>query len=284
LEAAVQKGLIRPLDDSPVDLQNSKWYPYARELSKVNGMPYGIPFAGDAQVIVYRPNLVWIKNWDDILLSEGHLIFAGADPNAETGLALYVSAGGTLTDAQGRPILDQEILAKVLEIFSKGRAASLWPDAATNIATEAQVLQEYRARRADMAIFHFSDYRASQDGLVQPLMGLDKTHFTFAAGWTWSLVGQNPANQQLAGDLLQFLTADEFLSEWIQQTGYLPTSRSSTTQAADSPVPAIIDAMQPAPSADILTALGPAMQDALVRVINGEQPAAVARNVVEKLK
>src|SRR5215216_5978855 len=48
LEAAAQKGLIRPLDDFSVESQNSDVYPYARELAKVNGTPYGIPFAGDA--------------------------------------------------------------------------------------------------------------------------------------------------------------------------------------------------------------------------------------------
>ena len=284
LESAAQKGLIRPLDDFSVELQSPDLYPYARDLAKVNGTPYGIPFAGDALVIVYRPDLVWIKSWDDILLSESQLIFAGADPQAKVGLSLYMSAGGQIVDAQGKPTLDQEVLTQVLELFSKGRAASLFPAAAANISSTDQVLQEYQTRRAEMAIVRFSDYRASQDGLVQPLMGLKEGHYAFATGWMWALAGQNPENEQLSSELAEYLIADDILSRWIQETGYIPTRQSSTNQNADSPIPAIIEAMQPGPSSDTVLVLGPIMQDALVRVLNGEKPEAVARSVVEKLK
>ena len=284
LEAAVEKKLVRPLDDFSTELQNSNWYPYARELAKVDGTPYGIPFAGDALVIIYRPDLVWIKTWDDILLSEGHLMFAGADSEAQVGLSMYMSAGGPLLDSQGHPTLDQEILTQVLEIFAKGRAAALFPDAVANISTDSQVLQEYRARRANMAIAHFSEYRAAQDGLVQPLMGLKDAHFTSSTGWVWSLAGQNPDTQELSAQLADFLTADDFLAQWIKETGYLPTRGSPTNKTSDSPIPAIIEAAQPSPSGDTLQVLGPAMQEALIRVLNGEQPEAVARSIVEKLK
>jgi len=284
LEMAAQKGLVQSLDELSPELQKTTWYPYARDLAKIDGTIYGIPFAGDASVIIYRSDLVWIKTWDDILLSESHLVFAGADPQAEMALSLYVSAGGELMDAQGRPALDQEILTQVLEVFSKGRVAMIFPDASINISTDDQVLQEYRARRADMAIVHFSDYRASQDGLVQPLMGLDEPHLTFATGWLWALAGQDPEKQQLAAELAEFLTADDFLSKWTPETGYLPTRHFPTNQSADSPIPAIIEAVQPVPPTDVVSVLGPIMQDALVRVLGGEQPEAVARSVVEKLK
>jgi len=284
LETAVQKKLVRPLNDFSTQLQNSNWYPYAQELAKINGTPYGLPFAGDAWVIIYRPELVWIKNWDDILLSEGHLMFPGADLQAQVGLSLYMSAGGQLLDAKGHPALDQEILTQVLELFAKGRAATLFPDAVTNISTDSQVLQEYRVRRSNMAIVHFSEYHASQDGLIQPLMGLKQDHYTFSTGWVWALAGQNPDNQQLSTQLIAFLTADDFLAQWTKETSYLPTRRSTAEQGSDSPIPAIIEAAQPSPSTDTMSVLGPAMEEAITRVLKGEQPDAVARSVIEKMK
>jgi multiple sugar transport system substrate-binding protein len=285
LEVAAQKGLVHPLDNYSTELQKEDWYPYARDLAKVNGTVYGIPFAGDADVIIYRSDLVWIKTWDDILLSEGHLIFAGADPQANVGLTLYVSAGGNLLDAQGHPTLDQETLTQVLELFAKGRAATLFPAAATNISSDQQALQEYRTRRSDMAIVRFSDYRSQQDGLAQPLMGLKvDTHFTFSSGWVWSLAGQNPTNQALALELAKFLTEDNFLLRWLPESGYLPTRRPATNRDASSPIPAVIEAMQPGPSSDTVAVLGPLMEEAVTRVLSGEQPEAVARSVVEKLK
>jgi multiple sugar transport system substrate-binding protein len=283
LEAAVQKGLIKSLDLSNQP-RTSELFPYAQKLSEIDGTPYGLPFAGDAQVMIYRPELVWIKTWNDILLSDSQLIFAGADPQAETMLSLYASAGGELTDAQGKPTLDQDVLIKVLELFSKGRGVSLFPDAVKNISTDDQVLQEYRNQRADIGILHFSNFHASQDGLYQPLMGLgDEPHFTFSDGWLWALTGQTPEKQQLATALAEYLTADEFLTPWIQDTGYLPTHHATTTDQVDATVLDVIDASQPFPSTDVVAILGPLLQEAVTRVLNGEQPDAVARSVIEKL-
>jgi multiple sugar transport system substrate-binding protein len=284
LESAAQKGLVRPLADLSKDLPATDFYPYARDLGKVQGTTFGVPFAGDGLVIMYRPELVWIKNWDSILLSESQLVFAGADSSAQVGLSMYVSAGGEILDPQGKPTLDQETLTRVLDIFAKGRAATLFPDAAINISTEEQVMQEYRARRADMAIAHYSQYRSTQDGLVQPLMGVDVEHLTFATGWVWALASQTSENRELSVELLQYLTADDFLRPWINETGYLPT-RSSTLDETDSAtIGPIIEAARLVPSNEVLQVLGPLMQEALVRVMNGEQPDAVARSVNDKLK
>ena len=283
LEAAAQKKLIKSLNISN-ELQNPDVYPYARQLAEIDGTPYGIPFAGDALVMVYRPDLVWIKSWDDILLSQSQLMFAGADPQAEAALALYASAGGELTDANGKPTFNQDILIQVLNLFSKGRGVSLFPDAVKNISSDNQVLDEYRNRRTDLAIFHYSKYRSSLDSLYQPLMGLgDDPHFAFAEGWTWALTGRNPETQALAKDLAEYLTEAEFLAPWIQETGYLPTRHFTSNAQADQKAMDVINAAQPLPSADTIQVLGPLMQDAVVRVLNGEDPEAVARSVIEKL-
>jgi multiple sugar transport system substrate-binding protein len=284
LESAAQKGLIKPLDFSR-EPQGPEWYPFAQKLAEIDGTPYGLPFAGDALVMVYRPDLVWIKSWDDILLSDGQLAFAGADPEAETALSLYASAGGELTDTQGKPTLNQDVLIKVLELFSKGRGVSLFPDASKNISSDDQVLQEYRNQRTDMGILHFSKFRASQDGLYQPLMGLgEEPHYTFANGWMWTITGRSPEKQQLAMDLGKYLTADEFLAPWIKESGYLPTRRFNNTEPVDETVQNVITAAQPMPPVDTIAILGPLMQEAVLRVLNGEQPEAVARSVIEKLR
>lgn len=284
LESAAQKRLVKPLDELSAELQNMAWYPYARELGMVNGTMYGLPFAGDALVIIYRPELVWIKNWDGILLSESNLIFPAADSQAQVGLALYVSAGGELQDAQGKPMLDQETLSKVLELFARGRSAGIFPDAASNLAFEEQAMQEYRARRAEMVIAHYSQFRPTQDGLLQPLMGLDVEHLTFATGWVWALTSQKPEFQELSLELAESLMAEDFLPRWISESGYLPTYPASVTGPAGESVTPVIEAAQLAPSDQLMQVLGPLMQEAILRVLKGEQPEAVARSIVEKLK
>jgi ABC-type glycerol-3-phosphate transport system substrate-binding protein len=283
LESAAQKGLIKPLDLSQ-EQPGEEWYPYAQQLSEIDGTLYGLPFAGDALVMIYRPDLVWIKSWDDILLSDSQLIFAGADPRAATLLSLYASAGGELTDAQGRPTLDQDVLINILELFRKGRVVSLFPDAVKNISNDDQVLQEFRNERADIGILHFSKFNPSQDGLYQPLMGLgEEPHFTFSDGWMWTLSSETPEKQQLALELAEYLSADEFLAPWTLEAGYLPTHRINTPDQVDETVLDVIQASFPVPSADVISVLGPLMQEAVISVLNGEQPETVARSVIEKL-
>jgi len=283
LEAAAQKGFLRPLEENSAVLQDPNWYDYARELASFEDIPYGLPIVGDAHILVYRPELVWIKNWDDILLSKGLLVFAGAEPQALVGLSLYVSAGGKLSDEQGKPALDKEILRQVLELFADGRAANLFLSADANLVSDEQVLEEYRARRANLAIVHMSNDLDSSDGLIQPLMGLNKLPVSFATGWVWALAGQNAENQQLTTELAEYLVAEDFLNPWTTEMGYLPVHPSAVSDD-DAETKAVVESAQSIPSDEVMLVLSPLMQDAIVRVLSGEQPEAVAASVAEKLK
>jgi ABC-type glycerol-3-phosphate transport system substrate-binding protein len=57
VEIAALKGLIYPLDGISTLIDNADWYAYARQLAMVQGVTFGLPFAGDGQVVVYRPAL-----------------------------------------------------------------------------------------------------------------------------------------------------------------------------------------------------------------------------------
>lgn len=100
----------------------------------------------------------------------------------------------------------------------------------------------------------------------------------------WALTGAVADNESLSIDLAEYLTNEEFLSPWINETGYLPTRRFTEGEELDDSTAAVIEASQPVPSLDTLQALGPLMQEAVVRVLDGEQPEAVARSVIEELR
>ena len=116
-------------------------------------------------------------------------------------------------------------------------------------------------------------------------MGLGEApHFTYADGWMWALTDQTPEKEQLALELVEYLSEDEFLAPWIEEAGYLPTRRLTTDGEADESVTSVVEASQPIPSVDTLTRLGPSMQEALIRVLNGEQPEEVARSIIEDIR
>jgi hypothetical protein len=83
----------------------------------------------------------------------------------------------------------------------------------------------------------------------------------------------------VATDLAEFLLTDEFVGQWLTDTGYLPTRLSQTSKAD-----VILESAHALPSNDVLLVLGPIMNQALSRVLNGEQVEVVVRSVMEQVK
>jgi len=278
LEAAALKGLLHPVDGLSTVLDNPNWYPYARELGHVQNIGYGLPFAGDALVMVHRPELE-ITTWENILASEDVLVFPASDPQALVALSLYISAGGRIVNEQGLPTLDEDQLTQTLLMIQNGLLVEqAFLPAMANYGTDTQSMQAYRDERANIAIAWAASYQAD-DGIRQALPSLNSAPYTFATGWIWALAGSDPENQQVATELAEFLITDEFTSNWLNETGYLPTRLSS-----DSELNAILNSAHVIPSNDVLLVLGPIMNQALIRVLNGDQIESVVGSAMEQVK
>lgn len=279
LETAALKGLIHPVDGLSTVLDDPNWYPYSRELGHIQNVGYGLPFAGDALVLIHRPGLE-IISWDSILSSEEVLVFPAGDPQALVALSLYISAGGKIVSEQGLPTLDEDPLTQTLTMIQNGllKEQAFLP-AMVNYETDAQSFQAYRDGRANIAIAWAVNYHQVGDGIMQPIPGLNGAPHTFANGWIWALAGSDPENQQVATELAEFLIADEFIGEWLDGTGYLPTRLSQ-----NSDVSVILEAAHVVPADDVLLVLGPIMKQALTRILNGDQVEPVVRSAVEQIK
>jgi ABC-type glycerol-3-phosphate transport system substrate-binding protein len=283
LEAAALKGLLHPIDGLSTSLDDPNWYSYAQQLGHIQNTGYGLPFMGDAMVLIYYPELGTIVTWEDVLSSKGQLVFPAGNPDGLVGLSLYTSAGGQILDSQGLPTLDEEILTRVLTLVEEGRSKKVFPASLANVTNETQTLQIYRTGIANKGIIWILNYHPTSDGAVAPLPGLDEAPFSYATGWIWALAGSDPENQQLAVKLAEYLVADDFITEWTRETGYLPM-RPSSVPEGDRTMTAILESAHPMPSSAVIAVLGPLMQEALTRVLNGEQPEDVAKSVVQKLK
>jgi len=283
LESAALKGLLHPIDGLSTSLEDPNWYGYAQQLGHIQNTGYGLPFMGDAMVLVYYPELGMIVNWEDVLSSKGQFVFPAGNPDGLFGLSLYASAGGQILDPQGLPTLDDEVLTRVLTLVEEGRSKKVFPASLSNVTNESQTLQIYRTGIANKGIIWILNYHATSDGSIAPLPGLDEAPFSYATGWIWALAGSDPENQQLAVKLAEYLVADDFIAEWTRETGYLPT-RPSSVEEGDRTMTAILESAHPIPSSAVLAVLGPLMQEAITRVLNGEQPKDVAESVIQKLK
>ena len=278
LETAALKGLLHPIDGLSTILHDPNWYAYARELGNIQNIGYGLPFAGDALVLVHRLRLD-LQTWDDIFSSKENLIFTAGDPQGLSTLSLYISAGGNLVNEQGLPILEEEPLTQTLTLIQSGYEAKTIPPFVLDLKTDEQTIQAYRDERANMVITWAAQAPGNAEDIIEPVPNLGATPHTFANGWIWALAGSTSENQQVATELAEYLIADEFINAWLPEAGYLPTRHSQ-----DKKMNAILESAETLPSNDVLLVLGPIMNQALSRVLNGDPVVVVVRSVMEQFK
>jgi multiple sugar transport system substrate-binding protein len=295
LEAAALKGLIHPFTDSASSLDDPDWYAYARELGRLQNSTFGLPFAGDALVLVYHPGLISPppSDWASLLKTNGPLVFPAADPQALFTLALYLSAGGSVQDEQGRPTLDVKILSQVLSLYQEAGQTSLMPYTLAQYETDNQVWTAYQDQQAWMAITWASRYlengASASASRASLLPTSDGTPFTLATGWMWTLASPQPDRQVIGAQLAEFLSASDFLAEWSLSIGYLPTRANSTAMWSVSTLQSLADqigrAASPIPSTDVLASLGVPLSQAVLQVLKQQSdPLTAAQEAADYLK
>lgn len=289
LEAA-SAGFLHPLEGLTTVMQDPDWYAFARELGHLKNIEYGIPFASDVLVTVYRPAVFeqLPSTWDEILASGSPLAFPASDPEALFPLSLYLSAGGRFVDDGGAFTLDEDALVRMLSFYKQAIETGTIGPTARDQQTDAQSLQVYREGRADLAVVWASSDIQTRSGGYLSVLGLNNTHYSPGDGWVWALAGSHADNQPLAVELASFLVESAFMSEWTWAAGYLPTRPQALGAWADEELRTslneVLQSAHPLPPEEVVSVVGPLLQEALVRIFNGDQPEVVARSVIEALK
>ncbi len=292
LETAALKGLVFSIDGLTRIVDDTDWYAYARQLALIQGAAFGLPFAGDAMLLLYRPAKLpnAPADWPALIKANLPTAFAAADAQAMTTLQLYLSAGGEVKDSQGRPTLQADTLAKVLKILDEGAKAAVFPNWLAQYQTDGQAWQAYREQRAQLLITWCSHYLTDlpADTAAAPLPSLGDKPLTLAAGWMWALSDPLPERRAASIRLAEFLVDSEFLAQWSLQAGYLPTRPSALTAWSNEGLRAIFSPIalsaQVRPANDLLLGLGPILQDATLQIIKQQgDPVQVAQAAAERL-
>jgi ABC-type glycerol-3-phosphate transport system substrate-binding protein len=286
LESAALRGMVYPHPDLKPLIQDKQWFDYAQQLAQVQGSIYGLPFAGDALTLVYRPSVIPEppQNWSETLAAQHPLIFPAADPNALFTLTLYQAEGGIVQDEQSRPVINAITLTEVLTYYMQAEKAGIMPSLLTQYQSDDQVWEAYQKGQAQMVITWLSRYLdgTSEDQAAALIPTSDGQPFTLAAGWVWAIAARDPQRQSAALELAEFLTDSAFLAQWTEAAGYLPP-RPDVLMRWSNPATQGV-ARQTAQSAslfpanDILGSLGPDLWQATIDVLKAqEDPASAAR-------
>ncbi len=289
LEDAALKGLLHPFDDLTQSMNSDDWYAYAQQLARLQTSVFGIPFAGDAQVLVHR-SANPPRDLNALLTSEGPLAFPAADPQSLFTLALYQAAGGPTKDEQGMPFLDAATLQAVLSFYQQAEAGGLTPFWLTQFETDEQAWEAFSNGAASQVITWASRYRTTrpEGAAAAPIPTPNGTDFTLATGWVWALASARPERQSISAELADFLSEGSFLGPWSEASGYLPPRPSAlelwTDPAREPWVTLVEQSASLLPSNDVLNSLAPSLEQATLQVLKEQtDPLTAAEQAVKRL-
>jgi ABC-type glycerol-3-phosphate transport system substrate-binding protein len=292
LEAAALKGLLYSVDGLVQPLDSGDWFEYAIELAHLQNSTYGLPFAGDALILIYRPAEIATppRDWASLLSLTEPLIFPAGDEQALFTLAQYLASDAPIQDDEGRPMLEIEALRRVLTFFQEAERANVLPFWLTQYTTYEQAWQAYQDGSADMLIGWTSQYLSELpvDSSAMAMPTPDGKAFTLANGWVWAL-SNLPAKRYAASvELAEYLTDGEFLAQWTAAAGYLPPRQSALDGWSDATLKLLaartVRSAQVMPRNDLLSVLSPALQQATIEVLKEQgDPLSAAQKALQRL-
>ncbi len=158
----------------------------------------------------------------------------------------------------------------------------------TQYQTDEQAWQAFISGETDLVITWASRYLSSMqaDTAIAPLPIESGTPYTLANGWVWALSTPHTDRQALGAELAEYLTDSEFLGQWSEAGGVIPPQPSSLSGWSDSSLQALINRIAVSarliPSTDLLTSLGPPLQQATVAVLKEQSdPQTAAQAAIE---
>lgn len=284
LEIATLKGMLHPAERISQTMQDGDWYPYALELSQLQGNVYGLPFAGDALVLATRPStdIAPPLLWSQVISSTMPLVFAAGNPQALLTMALYRSTSGVVRGDEGRPALDPAALGTVLAFYAQAEAAGVMPEWLTQIQGEDQVLQSYQQAQANQAITWASHFLSAglEEIEFSSLPTSSGKRYSAATGWVLTLASTATERQELSAELAQYLTESGFQAAWTAAAGYLPPRISALQRWSDPELQqslhTIAQSAEILPASDLLTALNPLLWEATVDVLKRQNDPTTA--------
>jgi ABC-type glycerol-3-phosphate transport system substrate-binding protein len=297
LETAAGSGLIQPLDDLLSTTQVNDPFPFATELGTVNEQTMGFVIGADMQHLAYRPTVFDSRpvSWTQIISPAVPFLFPATGRDRQVNdatLIQYLAAGGKLTDPDGQPWLDEEVMVSVLGFYSTCiGTGTISPTVVLHITDADQSWERFQAGEGEMAVVRAGRYWLETDETIAaaPIPTRDGQPLSIARGWVVAMVTGDPARQALAMLLLDWLVAPDHSAQWTQAAGYLPGTRGAlrtwdVSSADRAMLRSVMEAAVPAPRPEVMETTGRVLQETLEAVLRRRAtPEEAAAGAIESL-
>jgi maltose-binding protein MalE len=278
LESAALKGLLLPLTNRVPAANDQNWLPYAAQMGKIQGETFGVPLAGDALALIYHPNQTPFPpgTWQELSTQKIPVIFPAADPYALVIAAIYQTAGGDLFVPGGSPVLEAVPLQKSFGLLDNGIQSGAFPPWIAQISTFNAAWDTYRQLSSGYAIVWSSQYLQEKlsTSEITNLPAINSKQFTLAQGWVWCVPEIASQSQEAALQLMEFLSAADFIDAVDNSSGYLPVYKSGLDKITDPQLQQTIRDITASatilPPSSTMNLLEPILEDSTVQIITKE--------------
>jgi len=300
LPAAVQAGVLQPLDNLVSQELVQDLYPFARQAVLLDGHLWGLQFQADLSHLVYNTGKLTVppRSWPGVLSSPGTYAFPAGGQGGlvnDSFMVQYLAVRPwPLESDPDAPFLDAEGLTAVLQFYQDGVSRGVFSGEILDYNTADDCWAAYVAGEADLA--HISAHRYLVEGedlpnaAVAPIPAISGAGPPISRGWALVLVTSDPERQALAVELMARLMGVETNASWNRAAGYLPTRRSTASvlaedDAGDSYLRFIdqqLQAARPRPRLPNYAQVAAALQEAVEDVVSGAaMPEEAAGRLVE---
>lgn len=234
LLAAVEAGLIQPMQGQVTSAVLGDLYPAALDLSRVDGTLYGLAYALDVEHIAYRP-VVLSGNFalfTDVLKDKQKFVFpAGVTEGLSDVLYLqYLSAGGSINDlVQGKPNADA--LLTVLNFYKQAVDDGIIDPSVLDYARPDDYLFQLAQGKFDAGLITSTQYlnllANGQSLEAAPIPLSEGEPSTIVNGWMWVVVTKNKDQQVLALRFIEWMMEANRLAAYSQQINMLAARRAA---------------------------------------------------------
>jgi maltose-binding protein MalE len=240
LVAAVNEGLIQPMESIVPSVIVGDLYPSALDLGQVNGTLYALPYMLDVQHMVYHPDVTPLSNsrFATVASAELPLLFPAQRSSGLNTFFLmqYVAAGGRL-DGSGDVVMDEAILTDLLQAYEAGVDDGWIQPSLLNYTRPQEYLGLLSAGDYQAALVTTPMYldllvtdTGAQFGAVPTLNGQPVTALN---GWMWVMTTTNPNRQKHVSSFLSWMMDTERQGDYAQTLRLVPSQRTATRRSYD---------------------------------------------------
>jgi ABC-type glycerol-3-phosphate transport system substrate-binding protein len=301
LEALATAGHIHPLDDL-LPAEGTERFPFAVEMGLVNDQTVGYVLGADIQHLVYRPAQFREPPvaWSQVITPPVSFIFptgVGDQYVNDSTLIQYMAAGGRVTDLDGKPSLDEQVLVETFTFYSDciGTGA-ISPSIVLSTEHVDHSWQRFKEGVGDIAVVQGSSYWREMSGdesagtAIASIPTRDGYPFTIARNaWAIAMVTEDAGRQAQVMTLFNWLIAPERNAQWTRAAGYLPSTPAAlrlwdVAEGDRIALQGLGEAAVPAPSPEVMDVIEPVMREAVESVLTGKaSPEEAAAAAVESL-